>query len=314
MNGKGIDFGIPFVLCSICWLVFLIQSSLKRTTRGIVHSPSFFLLYFPIIFCYSLAMKIIVGLVLLAIVGAIGEKIESTGVNKDIAVGLGFLCVIVPCVVIYVQRRLSIKSKIYKCVSEHYDTLCAKRDHSTYYDDYGNEITTGFAQELIYFVENVVFPGKELEMKQKMDYAQIVANMMDRVQKERPPEPDDIEETFNFLEEASPDPYEFEGNCKKILEKVGWTARTTPKSGDQGVDVIAKKDDVLIVVQCKFYTQPVGNKAVQEVVAGKTYYKAKYAVVVTNNTYTKSARQLAKSCGVVLLNVKQLKDIDKYLN
>lgn len=207
-----------------------------------------------------------------------------------------------------------IKQHIYHCVNEHYDTLCTKRDQSLYYDDYGNEITTGFVKELIYFVENVIFPDCELSRQELMKYAQITANMMDKVQSERPREPEDIEETYNFLENASPDPYEFEGNCKKILEKAGWEGRTTPKSGDQGVDVIAKKDDILIVVQCKFYTQPVGNKAVQEISAGKTYYKADYAVVVTNNSYTKSARQLAKSCGVILLNIKQLKNIDQYID
>lgn len=203
---------------------------------------------------------------------------------------------------------------IYNAVKEHYDTLCLKRDQSIYYDDYGNEICDGFVKELIYFVENVVFTNKTLDMDKKFKYAKMVGDMMDKVQGEQPrTELSESEEELIMFAENSPDPYEFEGNCKKILEKAGWSARTTPKSGDQGVDVIAKKEDILIVVQCKFYTQKVGNKAVQEILAGKTYYKADYAVVVTNNTYTKSAKQLAKTCGVVLLNVKQLKKIDDFL-
>lgn len=212
------------------------------------------------------------------------------------------------------KEESKIRNHIYNCVNEHYDTLCMKRDHAIYYDDYGNEITTGFVKELIYFVENVVFQDYELDPQETLKYAQIVANMMDKVQEERPkPDYEETEEDLDMWAENSPDPYEFEGNCKKILEKAGWEARTTPKSGDQGVDVIAKKDDILIVVQCKFYRQPVGNKAVQEIAAGKTYYKADYAVVVTNSVYTKAAKQLAKSCGVVLLSIKQLKHVEDYL-
>lgn len=250
-----------------------------------------------------------------AIVGVLGALLETHGVNRDTAFGVSFTIVGVFLSWAYYTYRKALKNRIYNCVNEHYDMLCTKRDQALYYDDYGNEITSGFVKELIYFVDNVVFPGCDLTMDKKLKYAKMVADAMDQVQAERPkPELPESEQELEMLAENSPDPYEFEGNCKKILEKAGWEARTTPKSGDQGVDVIAKKDDILIVVQCKFYSQPVGNKAVQEIVAGKTYYKADYAVVVTNQSYTKAAKQLAKSCGVVLLNVKQLKNIDEFLD
>lgn len=236
-------------------------------------------------------------------------------VPQDEMFKIGFFGSVIVGIIFFFYQENLIKNHLFNRVKEHYDTLCTKRDQAIYYDDYGNEITSGFVKELIYFVENVVFPGINLDMDKKLKYAQMVADAMDRVQAELPPEEiNESEEELEMMAEASPDPYEFEGNCKKILEKAGWEARTTPKSGDQGVDVIAKKEDILIVVQCKFYSQPVGNKAVQEISAGKTYYKADYAVVVTNNTYTKSARQLANSCGVILLNIKQLKKINEYLD
>lgn len=249
-----------------------------------------------------------------AVVGIIGAFLETRGFNQDTAFGISFTLVGLFLWWAYYLYKKDLKDRIYNAVNEHYDTLCIKREHSIYYDDYGNEICDGFAKELIYFVENVIFPNKYIDMDKKFKYAQMVGDMMNKVQAERPrSELSESEEELIMFAENSPDPYEFEGNCKKILEKAGWSARTTPKSGDQGVDVIAKKDDILIVVQCKFYTQPVGNKAVQEILAGKTYYKADYAVVVTNNTYTKSAKQLAKTCGVVLLNIKQLKNVDEFL-
>ena len=85
-----------------------------------------------------------------------------------------------------------------------------------------------------------------------------------------------------------------------------WETLVTPKSGDQGADLIIEKYGLKFVVQCKFYNNPVGNKAVQEVIAAKGFYDAWGAIVVTNSDYTKSARQLAESHGVILLHDSQI--------
>lgn len=69
--------------------------------------------------------------------------------------------------------------------------------------------------------------------------------------------------------------------------------RTTPASGDYGVDVLATKDGVKYAVQCKLYSSPVGNHAVHEAFAGCAYYKCDKAVVLTNNEFTKAAQQEA---------------------
>jgi restriction system protein len=57
-----------------------------------------------------------------------------------------------------------------------------------------------------------------------------------------------------------------------------------------------------IVVQCKFYSSPVGNKAVQEAAAARLHERADQAIVVSNAAYTKAARQLAGTTGVILLH------------
>ncbi len=68
------------------------------------------------------------------------------------------------------------------------------------------------------------------------------------------------------------------------------------------------------VFQVKKYSNPVGNKAVQEIVAGKQFEKADIAAVVTNNTYTASAKQIANSTGVYLLHYSELPDFAEKLN
>ncbi len=93
---------------------------------------------------------------------------------------------------------------------------------------------------------------------------------------------------------------EFEEYLKYHFEKLGYKAKTTPRSNDYGADLILTKDGDKIVVQAKRWNDPVGNTAVQEVVAAKAYYKANRAMVVTNSYFTSNARNLASVNNVEL--------------
>lgn len=103
---------------------------------------------------------------------------------------------------------------------------------------------------------------------------------------------------------------EFEKYVAQILNKMGFcNIRLTKGSGDQGVDILAEKDRIRYAVQCKRYSNPVGNKAVQEIFAGVSFYHCHVGIVATNNYFTKSAKELAYENGVVLWD----KDfLDKY--
>jgi HJR/Mrr/RecB family endonuclease len=49
-----------------------------------------------------------------------------------------------------------------------------------------------------------------------------------------------------------------------------------------------------------------GNTPVQEVYAGKTFYRCHVGVVMTNSTFTKGAVELADSVGVILWDKDRL--------
>ena len=107
--------------------------------------------------------------------------------------------------------------------------------------------------------------------------------------------------------------FEFENEVAKRLNNIGFKCYITRKSGDQGVDIIAEKNDISIAVQCKLYSKDVGNKAVQEVIAGQQFYKTNYACVVSNANYTKSAKELAEKSNVKLINIGYLEeDMEQY--
>jgi restriction endonuclease Mrr len=101
---------------------------------------------------------------------------------------------------------------------------------------------------------------------------------------------------------------EFEHFMANVFAKQGYPVQLTPCSGDQGVDLLLTIDERRVAVQLKRHTAPVGNAAVQQALAGMIHYKAKEAWVITTSTFTKSARQLATSTAVRLIDRNELED------
>ncbi len=95
--------------------------------------------------------------------------------------------------------------------------------------------------------------------------------------------------------------HKFEYWCANLLRNNGFQdVSVTPGSGDQGIDITAVKEGVKYAFQCKNYSGQVGNSAVQEAHAGKSFYDCHVAVVITNSTFTSGAKALAKKTGVLL--------------
>lgn len=108
----------------------------------------------------------------------------------------------------------------------------------------------------------------------------------------------------------SMDGHQFEYFCADVLKKNGFTdVEVTQGSGDYGVDVLAKKDGITYAIQCKCYSHTVGNKAVQEAFSGKEYYKCMVGVVLTNNYFTKAAKETAMSNRIILWDRDKLNDM-----
>ena len=106
------------------------------------------------------------------------------------------------------------------------------------------------------------------------------------------------------------DGYDFENCSANLLLNNGFNnVEVTQYSGDFGVDIIAYKDDVKYAIQCKKYSSPVGIKAVQEVIGSKTMNDCHVAVVLTNNFFTSSAKELAKKNSVLLWDRNKLKEL-----
>ena len=100
---------------------------------------------------------------------------------------------------------------------------------------------------------------------------------------------------------------EFEAYVALVLKDNGFKhVALTKGSGDQGVDILAERNGRTYAIQCKNYAGAVGNFAVQEAYAGAQFYGCEVAVVICPGEFTRGAKELAGSTGVLLWDGKKL--------
>ena len=115
----------------------------------------------------------------------------------------------------------------------------------------------------------------------------------------------DDDEMFDDMDGA-----EFEQYCAELLEAKGFeNVEMTPPSHDYGIDIIAHRDGISYAIQCKCYSDPIGIKAIQEAYAGKDYYNAMIGAVMTNQSFTKTAKEFADKLNIVLWDGDYVMDL-----
>lgn len=120
--------------------------------------------------------------------------------------------------------------------------------------------------------------------------------------------------SINDLDEIQ-NGFQFEEYVATLLTNLGYDkVEVLPASGDYGTDVLAELNGIKYAIQCKYYSSPVGISAVQEIMGGKNHYNTHLAIVVTNNTFTKSAMNLANSNNIILWDSPILNEMIKLAN
>jgi restriction system protein len=206
--------------------------------------------------------------------------------------------------------RQAVTRKISESINAHMAVLVRKRAQTLQPDAYGAIQTDRWFKEIDYFLDGRIKPGlgkreRTVLNARRAEWQRMIEQLVSVAQGSNPA-------FAEFSEKMSP--AEFEVFCAEELRRSGWNAYVTKAARDQGVDVVADKNGVRLVIQCKLYSQAVGNKAVQEIVAARAFERAQYGAVVTNNRYTASAQELAFNNDILLLHYSDLRKIDSLLN
>ena len=103
-------------------------------------------------------------------------------------------------------------------------------------------------------------------------------------------------------------PFQFEEFISKLFQKMGYTTRVTSKTGDFGVDIVAKNEKDVIAIQVKRNTigNNVGAETVQNTLGSMWKYKANKAIIVTTSDFTVRAEEQAKNAPVELWDKRTL--------
>lgn len=216
-------------------------------------------------------------------------------------IGAGSILVLV--LLRHLDRPRRLRRLVRRIARPHARILALRRRQECFVDAYGNEICDGWQRERAYFAERTILPKLEargLGAEGEARWAEILALV------------EAVAASVNLPaeSEAPEDGIAYERFCAARLREGGWQARPTQASGDQGADIVAERDGLRLVVQCKRYGKPVGNAAVQEAAAAARYWSGDVAAVVSNAGFTPAARKLAAAADVVLLHHDDLADFE----
>ena len=101
---------------------------------------------------------------------------------------------------------------------------------------------------------------------------------------------------------------QFEVFLSKFFTHRGYIVEKTPTTNDLGADLILNKGYSRCVIQAKRHKKTIGYRAIQEVYAAKTLYRADEAMVITTSKFSSQAIKAARELYVELWDGKILKN------
>lgn len=87
----------------------------------------------------------------------------------------------------------------------------------------------------------------------------------------------------------------------------GYKVEFTPRTGDEGVDLIATRDKEKIAIQCKQWKNSVGPQAVQQIFTGKNLSKCTKGILITTASLSPQAERMANKLGITYWDKDSIK-------
>lgn len=98
----------------------------------------------------------------------------------------------------------------------------------------------------------------------------------------------------------------FERELGTLYRHLGFYVQSTPRSGDQGIDLILRRHGKTTVVQCKAHQSPIGPSAVRELFGAMRAYGADSAVLACTGGFTRGVIEFARGKPITLLSAADL--------
>lgn len=99
---------------------------------------------------------------------------------------------------------------------------------------------------------------------------------------------------------------EFEQRCIDKLREIGFENVSGTPITDYGADIIAYRQNIKYIFQCKYVKTKQGVDAVQEIMTARNFYSADKCAVISHSGFTRQAYNLAKPNLVSLIDEETL--------
>jgi tetratricopeptide (TPR) repeat protein len=105
----------------------------------------------------------------------------------------------------------------------------------------------------------------------------------------------------------------FEEKCLRLVRAMGFQAKTTKRSGDGGIDIVATSTQPLLageyVIQCKDWSAPVGVSPVRDLYGVVVGTRANKGILMSGSTFTKPAKDFAQGKQLELIDGEELEKL-----
>lgn len=99
---------------------------------------------------------------------------------------------------------------------------------------------------------------------------------------------------------------QFEQELGALFRHLGFDVESTPKTGDQGIDLLLRKDGKTTVVQCKAHQSPVGPAIIRDLYGTMVAFGADNAVLACTGGFTKGVREFAQGKPIILYSATDI--------
>ncbi len=99
---------------------------------------------------------------------------------------------------------------------------------------------------------------------------------------------------------------EFEQELGNLYRAIGYHVQSTPVSGDQGVDLILRKDGKTTVVQCKAQKRPASPAVIRDLYGSMHHFKGDNAILACTGGFSDNVIKFARDKPITLISARDI--------
>lgn len=98
-------------------------------------------------------------------------------------------------------------------------------------------------------------------------------------------------------------PYAFEVEIQDLYQRMGYFVIRTGGAGDEGVDLLLRKDAQKIIVQCKQHEKPLSPGAARDLLGTIIHHEATAGILICTGGFSQATKQFARGKPMTLVGL-----------